>query len=196
MDLEGARTFIIKKLAKELSPSLYYHTLDHTLDVQEVTIRLCSCEKTDPEQNLILQTAALYHDAGMVITYDEHELASVVIAREVLPRFSYTKKEIDLISELIMVTKLPQRPSTHLEQIICDADLDNLGRPDFFIHSFRLKLEWELNGILTCDMKTWLKRQIKFLEDHTFFTKEAISSRNGKKMQNLDEIIEIMTDFR
>jgi uncharacterized protein len=194
MDLERARNYIITRLGKELNPSLYYHTLEHTLDVQESVIRLCRCENTDTKLNHIIQTAALFHDAGMIITYEEHEVASVDIAREILPQFLYTPEEIDLVSDLILVTRLPQRPKTHAEEIICDADLDNLGRQDFFLHSFRLKLEWELNGILTCDLKEWLHRQVKFLEDHDFFTADAIATRQEKKMKNLAEIKKIIQD--
>lgn len=192
MDLESARNYIVKRLGKELNPSLYYHTLEHTLDVVESVIRLCRCEKTDLELNHIIQTAALFHDAGMIITYDEHEIVSVDIARKILPQFLYSPEEIDLVSDLILVTKLPQRPKTRAEEIICDADLDNLGRQDFFLHSFRLKLEWELNGILACDLNEWLHRQVKFLEDHNFFTVYAIASRQEKKMKNLAEIKEII----
>ena len=192
MNLTGTRNFILEKLRKELKPTLYYHTLDHTIDVEDEVIRLCECEKTNLNLSIIIRTAALFHDAGMIITYDEHESASVDIAREILPQFQYTPEEIDLVSDLILVTKLPQRPTTHAEQIICDADLDNLGRQDFFLHSFRLKLEWELNGILTCDFKEWLNLQIKFLEDHTFFTEIAIATRQEKKMKNLSEIKEII----
>ena len=34
--------------------------------------------------------------------------------------------------ELREATKIPQTPLTKLEEIICDADLDYLGREDFF----------------------------------------------------------------
>jgi len=194
MNLEGARNYIITRLGKELNSTLYYHTLEHTLDVKESVIRLCRYEDTDIKLNHIIQTAALFHDAGMIITYDEHEIASVDIARKILPQFLYIPEEIDLVSDLILVTRLPQRPKTHAEEIICDADLDNLGRQDFFLHSFRLKLEWELNGILTCDLKEWLHRQVKFLEDHKFFTGNAIATRHEKKMKNLAEIKEVIQE--
>lgn len=194
MDLEGAKNYIVTRLGKELSPTLYYHTLEHTIDVLDNVIRLCHCEKTDKELGRIIQTAALFHDAGMIVRYDEHEAVSVEIARKILPQFLYSPEQIDLVSDLILVTKLPQRPKTRAEEIICDADLDNLGRQDFFIHSFRLKLEWELNGILTCDLEEWFHNQVKFLEDHKFFTAEALSTRQAKKMQNLTEIKNIIQD--
>ena len=37
----------------------------------------------------------------------------------------------DLFSQLILATKVPQKPKNKLEKIICDADLDYLGREDF-----------------------------------------------------------------
>jgi hypothetical protein len=64
-------------------------------------------------------------------TYRNHEEAGVEIAREILPDYDYTQEQIDHICQLIMKTKLPPKPVYLLEQIICDADLDYLGRVDF-----------------------------------------------------------------
>jgi len=89
---------------------------------------------------------------------------------------------------LIMVTRLPQKASTIAEQILCDADLDYLGREDFFIHSFELQYEWNVLGIRKTNLSEWLGIQIKFLSDHTYFTKSANDLRNQKKSTNLHEI--------
>lgn len=192
MNFPDAQEYIVSRLKKELPTSMFYHTLEHTLDVRKVTKQLIKKEKIDQQTGLIIETAALFHDAGMLITYKEHELASVEIARNSLPRYSYSTKEITEICDLIMVTRLPQRPETYTGQILCDADMDNLGRDDFFIQSFRLKLELEMNGIGTSTIKKWLANLVQFLEEHTFYTASAIELRQTKKMQNLFELREII----
>ena len=51
---------------------------------------------------------------------------------KLLPEFGYSETEIDTICGMILATKFPQQPHNRLEEIMCDADLDYLGRPDFF----------------------------------------------------------------
>ncbi len=188
MDFNAASGYILHRLQNELSPSLCYHCIEHTLDVLEASRRLADSEKIDVEDRILLETASLYHDAGMLNQYKDHESASVLIARETLPGFGYTASDIDHICELIMVTQLPQRPYNHLEQIICDADLDYLGREDFFIHSFKLKLEWELYGVRVTTLAEWFDIQINFLSHHKYFTNSAILLRNDQKLKHLEEI--------
>jgi predicted metal-dependent HD superfamily phosphohydrolase len=196
MDLRAASAYIIDRLGKELHPSLSYHCAAHSLDVLEATKRLAASENIDPHSTAILETVALFHDAGMMIQYRDHETASARLAMEVLPQFGYSKPEIGQVEALIMVTKLPQRPYTHLEQIICDADLDYLGRDDFFVNSFRLKLEWKLNGISDNNLAAWFASQITFLSEHQYFTKSAIRLREEEKQRHLAEIRGICLQHR
>ncbi len=195
MNFPGAEDYIVSRLKKELPTSMYYHTLEHTLDVQKVAKQLIKKEKIDPHTGLIIETAVLFHDSGMIINYKDHELASVEIARNSLPNYSYSTKEITEICDLIMVTRLPQRPETYTGHVLCDADMDNLGREDFFIQSFRLKLELEMNGIGNSTLKGWLLNLVRFLEEHTYYTPSAIELRQAKKMQNLSELREIVILF-
>jgi uncharacterized protein len=192
MDFKLASEYIIQRLHRELKPELHYHCLEHTLDVLEATRRLADAEGVESHARTLLETASLYHDAGMIVQYKDHESASVALVKEVLPQFGYSKSDIDEISRLIMVTKLPQRPYDHLEQIICDADLDYLGRADFFLHSFKLRLEWQATGIRNTTLPEWFEFQIKFLTEHRYFTKSANLLRNKKKLKHLEEIKQIV----
>ncbi len=188
MDFNGAKEHIISLLRKQLRPELSYHCVEHTLDVYESTCRLIGLEVPTGADPRILQTAALWHDAGMLVRYREHEEASAALVREILPGFGYTPVEIESVSALIMITKLPQRAITPEEQILCDADLDYLGRDDFFIHSFQLQLEWKVNNILRTNLREWLDIQVKFLSEHEYFTASAKKLRGEKKESNLEEI--------
>ena len=48
-----------------------------------------------------------------------------------------------------MATKVPQSPKNHLEEILCDCDLDYLGRDDFEKISNNLFSEWKEHGLVT-----------------------------------------------
>lgn len=194
MDLNGARDFIVQRLRSELNPTLFYHCLDHTLDVLEAIRRLNESENIDGHSRILLETAALYHDAGMLTQYRDHETVSIKLAEKILPGFGYQKQDIEHIAGLIMATKLPQM-AVHLhEQIICDADLDYLGRDDFFINSFKLRLEWQMNDIKKTTLKEWFHVQVDFLTEHHYFTKSASALRDETKLRNLVEVRAVLSD--
>ena len=122
---------ILDKLEKELPGHLYYHNVKHTVDVVTEVELIGWAEGCTDEEILMLKTAGLFHDAGHTVAYDDHEYRGAIIAREFLPEYGYTAEQIDRICAMIMVTKLPPRPANLLEDIICDSDLDYLGRSDF-----------------------------------------------------------------
>jgi uncharacterized protein len=192
MDFEGVKKYILNKLEHELKPNLYYHDIQHTLDVYRSAERIAALENVTQNEDYLIKTAALFHDSGMLRTYTGHEEASCQIATETLPGFGYDKHDIDVVCKMIMTTKLPQSATDKPEMIICDADLDYLGREDFYMISHRLKLEWNLLGVNPTTLREWYELQVKFLEEHRFFTKAAIESRDQGKQRNLEQIKELI----
>ncbi|MCP4551239.1 MAG: HD domain-containing protein [Bacteroidetes bacterium] len=179
-------------MKKELGPQLQYHSIEHTMDVLNSAITIAELEGISKYELELVKTGAMYHDAGIMETYIGHEEASVEIVNKTLPRFGYTKEEIELISSMILTTKLPQNTSSFLEQIICDADLDYLGRDNFFMTSHKLLYEWKALDIRSLNLTQWYELQIEFLSTHKFLTKSSIAMRQKKKLQNLQEIRELM----
>lgn len=188
MNFELAKNFILKKLERELDPRLTYHSIAHTLDVMDSAVRIAEMEKVSPPEIILLKTACLYHDSGMLITYKGHEEASIMIIEETLPGFGFTRDEISLIKQMILSTKLPQNAGVHLDQILCDADLDYLGRNDFYMIAHRLKYEWEVLDIKHTTLIEWYQIQKEFLSNHRYFTPSAINLRQEGKMENLRQI--------
>lgn len=196
MNYPEARDFIIKKLSNELDPDLSYHNIDHTLDVLHAAGNLADLEHVNQRDRTLLETAALFHDAGMLVTYIGHEEASAELAAKYLPDFEYTKEEIDIISGMIITTKLPQDASSFLEKILCDADLDYLGREDFFMIAQQLRYEWNVLNIRHTTLREWYELQIVFLENHHFFTRSAKSLRDETKADNLRQVKELVCFMR
>ncbi len=192
MNFSEVKSFILEKLSRELKPTLYYHDLSHTMDVLTSVERLAKLENVTGEDLVLLQTASLFHDSGMLKTYVGHELASTELTEEFLPGFGYSSDQIARINKMIMTTKLPQSATGALEQILCDADLDYLGRDDFFMIAHRLKFEWVVQNFKPTTLKEWYLLQISFLTNHRYFTKSAIESREEKKQENLLQIMEIL----
>jgi len=194
MDYRAAKAFIIDKLKRELSADLTYHGLHHTLDVFDVTKELCDIEAVSARETVLLKTAALFHDSGFTINNKEHEALGCQIAQQELPKFGYSATEIDQICGMIMATKIPQNPQNHLEAILCDADLDYLGRDDFFSIGATLYEELKAYNVLQNE-EAWNRLQVSFLEKHTFFTPTSLERRARKKAVYLDQLRNLVASY-
>jgi predicted metal-dependent HD superfamily phosphohydrolase len=135
----------------------------------------------------LLKTAALFHDAGFIHEYNKNEHLGVTMAKEILPNYGYTDKQLKIIEGLILATEIPQTPHNLLEMIMCDADLDYLGRDDFYEISDSLKNELIKFGKISGD-RQWDQMQISFLEKHQYFTKSSIEVRQPEKLKRIEEI--------
>jgi uncharacterized protein len=187
MQYRAAKTFIINELKTKLSPNLTYHGVHHTLDVLAVTRALCATERVGRRDTLLLKTAALFHDAGFTRSVREHERHGCEIARTFLPQFGYQNADIETICGMIMATKVPQAPQTRLEAILCDADLDYLGRKDFYPIGQTLFEELKSLGVLTTE-QAWNRLQINFLTAHRFCTQTNLALREPIKQLYLNEL--------
>ena len=179
---------VISKLKNNLPPQLTYHCLAHTLDVLAQAQKIATAEGiTDPNELLILKVAALYHDMGFILSYHDHEAQGCEIVKQELPEFGFSPAQVKKVCGLIIATKIPQCPQNQLEQIICDADLDYLGRDDFSKIANNLYLELKNYNKLT-EEDEWNVLQVKFLEKHTYFTRYAQQNREAVKQAHLQTL--------
>lgn len=187
MEYDKIKKTILKNLKDNLPKHLSYHSVMHVKDVIDSVEKIAKSEGVNQEDLILLKAAALFHDTGFLYGAKDHEEKSCEIAQEYLPNYGYSQSQIDKIKGMIMATKIPQSPNNHLEQILADADLDYLGRDDFFTIGDKLFDELTMFGIVNSE-RDWNLLQEKFLENHHFFTQTAINNRNQKKQQNLEII--------
>lgn len=188
MNTEKAIMYVRQKLQNELPSKLWYHSLNHTIDVVDAAVRLADLEEIAPHQKRLLEVAAWYHDVGFVKQYKDNEPIAAEMARESLPEFGFSEADIDIVCGCIMATRLPQSPQTLLERIICDADLDYLGRGDFFIIAHTLRREWKEYGFFNKTLLEWYQLQDKFLSGHDYHTTAAKKLRNQQKAEHHKEV--------
>lgn len=185
-DFERAKAYALHRLGSELSPWLTYHSLRHTRDdVLPAAVRLGKAAGIDGDALLCLTTAALFHDIGFLYTYDDHEAQGILIAQAVLPGFGYSAVQLTTIADLIAATKMPQRPTTPLAELLCDADLDVLGREDFWVINRQLLAETQHYQRRIISEAEWLSGQANFLAEHRFFSSPAHRLRDSGRLRNL-----------
>jgi adenylate cyclase len=171
---------LIEKLEKELPANLYFHNVRHTVNVYTQVELLGRALGISDEDMLLLRTAGLLHDAGIIEDYDNHEDSSCELARDLLPNYRFTEQQIKMVCDLIMSTTMPPHPQNLLEMILCDANMDYLGHVDFVEQMKNRFLELKEKG-KAVNYTQWVKEQIPFLETHEFYTDIA------KKLQDVEK---------
>jgi TolB-like protein/predicted metal-dependent HD superfamily phosphohydrolase/Flp pilus assembly protein TadD len=186
-DYKGAEAHIISLLEKEL-PALQYHNMEHIKDVLNASLVIANTEQVPESEVKLLRVAALFHDSGFIHSPKNHEEKGAELAREILPIYGFNPEQIEIICNMILATRIPQSPSTPLEKILCDADLDYLGRDDFYEIGGRLLEELKAYGIVETE-REWNLVQKTFLESHRFHTSYGKATRENAKKERLQEII-------
>ncbi|MCD5380880.1 HD domain-containing protein, partial [Candidatus Gracilibacteria bacterium] len=164
----------------------------HSLEVMERVMYLGKKENVSEEEIEILAIAGLFHDTGFVIQYDDNEYIGSKIAANYLKTTLYPKDKIKIIQRLILATKASYKtPIDLLEKIIKDADLDNLGRDDFFEKKDKMKLELETIREIKMKNPDWDHGSLQLLKEHNYYTETQKKERGDKKIENR-EILEKM----
>jgi predicted metal-dependent HD superfamily phosphohydrolase len=171
-------------LEQEIDPRFEYHNLRHTLDVLEQAENIGAAENIDRSEMLLLKIAAIFHDTGFSVSRKNHEQHSVAIFLREVSTFQFSELEKNTVCACILATRMPQSPQSQLERILCDADLDYLGRDDFFEIGNALHREMLYAQEIAPDLH-WDNLQIKFLENHRYKTDYSISVRAAGVADNL-----------
>ena len=182
------KDFVINLLKANVPKEYTYHSYEHTLYVLEKSIEIGRYEECGEKELELLGVAALWHDAGYTVTYNDHEEESCRLARKYLPEYGYSFGEIDIVCGMINATKIPQSPKNKLEEILADADLEYLGSETFLTKSDSLFYELRSRDSSLSKVK-WNQVQISFLQKHHYFTKFCNENREKVKQSHLQDLI-------
>ncbi len=182
------KEFVIEYFFSRLPDGLYYHNLEHTLDVLEASQRIGSAEGLNFSDLHLLKVAALFHDVGFVDSYENNEHLGARYAAQYLPSHGYTKQQINQVKSAILATNLHIPPKSIFEKVLCDADLDYLGRDDFNHRSQLLFQELKKWGKIESDNE-WNEIQKIFLAEDHYFTDYSKRFREPEVKKRLNELL-------
>ncbi len=182
------REYVSKLLTEKLSKTYLYHNLAHTQDVVRGARAIAKALKVSAEDLEIITLAAWFHDIGYSISAKNHEALGIGIAKKFLVQHKYPTLKIKQIIGCIRATKVPQKPKTILEQIVCDADLLYLGKPNAIQRGDTLRREFELHQNKKKSEADWLKQSVQFFKKHHFHTSFVIEKYEPIRQKNLLQI--------
>lgn len=183
-----AKAHVLQLLEKELDPSYTYHRLEHTVEVVQAAENLASDAGLGPLDTTRLLIAAWFHDTGYVKGSKEHEGRSMAYASDYLRRQGVNEEEITAVASLILATEMTREPEGLLQSLMKDADLYHLSSTDYDDYATRLRQEWTSPESEEMSDADWIRLNIDFLNDHTYFS-EAGKARFGPgKEHNLQKL--------
>ena len=182
------RRIVLEQLKNGLPKNLTYHDVDHVLDVLGVCNQYIKRFKIKGTDAYLLRIGALVHDLGFTKSTQNHEEVGAEMAQNIMESLKMDPAHIETVKGLVMATKIPQNPKTDLQKIICDSDLDYLGRKDYVEISGKLYQELKSTNVIKT-REDWVELQIRFLNSHTFHTEFARKNREPKKQFWLNYIL-------
>ena len=130
--LSAAQDFVSDLFINKVDKGIHFHTLQHTQEVLAGCERMADYYHLEDEDRFALMLAAWFHDTGYSSGQAMgHENVSIEIATRFLNDHRVSQQVINKVIGCINATRLPQNPTSLIEQIICDADLFHLGTSDF-----------------------------------------------------------------
>ena len=188
--LKRVDQYIRELFRDELPDGIKYHDADHTLHptkgVVAVANSIAMAENISEHDRELLLTAAYFHDTGYIREYDKNEPIAARMAGRILKLIGYKQTEIETIQNMILATDLGREPKTHLEKILCDADLDHFGRKDFLELDGKLRQGRGIRGLDVSDDVKWYQGTLKIIKNHKYYTKSQIKLREKKKQKNIE----------
>lgn len=182
--------FVNNLLSEKLHSNYLYHNLGHTQRVVEKTKEISEnlgVTSIDAEN---LEIAAWFHDTGFTESTENHEEKSVKIAIEFLKSHKFAEDRIQVVADLILVTKMNAVPKTFLEKILRDSDSAHLASKKFFNYNSLLRKEWELVLGKKYTNKEWIALNLSFFtQKHRYYTDFALKNWSKDKEKNLSKIL-------
>jgi uncharacterized protein len=191
--LKIVEQYIRELFRDELPDGIKYHDANHTLHPTKGVVAAANCiaisEKiSDLDRELII-AAAYFHDSGFIREYGKNEPIASRMAGRILKLIGYKPNEIEKIQKMILATDLVVEPKTHVEKILCDADLDHFGRDDFFKLDAKLREGRRIRGLDVSDDAKWYKGTLAVITNHQYYTESQKKLREKEKQKNIKRLL-------
>jgi predicted metal-dependent HD superfamily phosphohydrolase len=177
----------------ELPDGIKYHDANHTLHPTKGVVAAANsiaiAEKISEHDRELLIAAAYFHDTGFIREYDKNEPIAARMAGRILKLIGFKPNEIEKIQKMILATDLEREPKTHIEKVLCDADLDHFGRDDFFKLDAKLREGRHIRGIDVSDDARWYKGTLAIITNHQYYTQSQKKLREKEKQKNIKRLL-------
>jgi len=169
-------------------PRLVYHNLEHTEKVVNAAQQIANHYQLNEQDFFTVTVAAWFHDTGYFEDALNHEAKGAALADDFLAKHKVNQEILDQVKSAILATKIPQKPKSEIDKILCDADLFHLGLADFRAKGKLMHKENELIYKKEISKSEWRKKDIQFMESHHYHTDYANLLLSDQKQKNIEKL--------
>lgn len=173
---------------QKVSDKYVFHDLEHTVQTVAAVKVIAEGFNFTEQELLLLMLATWFHDTGYVDGPAGHEERSYANAENFL-RAHLSKEELEIIKGCILATKVPQKPQTTLECVLCDADLSHLGMRTYWDRTSKFRQELILTRQLIMSDRDWVDFEIDFMLSHNYHTEVASELFNKRKAKHIQQLL-------
>lgn len=186
--IQDTERFVQAYFEANVPAKFVFHDFEHTVQTVGAVRILGEGFRLEDREMLLLQLATWFHDLGYAQGPEDHEERSCDIARHFLQE-KLPAEDIEIVLACIRATKMPQQPSSILEQIICDADLSHLGMDIYWKRTGKLRQEFVLTRGRVMGEDEWLDFELNFMLTHEYHTVVAQEMFNKRKAKNIQQLL-------
>ena len=183
--VQRAEAHVRAHVAAHFPPALTYHNITHIEGVAQAADRLADKAGLGEEDRTTLLVAAWFHDLGMDLGREGHEMRSAELAIAFLAKEGATQARIDRVRELILATTLEGTARDAMEQFIRDADMAHLASENFPSTIRSLREEREAVTGQPMKKRKWLEENVAFVEGTRYGSTQAQDLWDAGKARNL-----------
>lgn len=186
--LKETETYVQEFFAEKISKEYVFHDWEHTLQTVAAVRMIGEGFEFSEHDLLLLQLATWFHDTGYAEGPKGHEERSCEYATAYF-KDKLSDKDLAVVLGCIRCTKVPQRPDTLLEQVICDADLSHLGMESYWDRTSRLRQEFSLTRSQVMSDTEWVDFELNFMLNHDYHTAVASDLFNKRKAKHIQQLL-------
>lgn len=175
-------------IEEHANPGLLYHNIAHTERVVAAATDIGRHYGLGGRDLFVVLAAAWFHDIGYYDDINHHEQVGAARAEVFLKGEGVDDDTVAAVTAAIMATRVPQSPSSQLEQIVCDADLYHFGTDEFGELNKLLRKEAEAVHGIHISKEEWADSTIHLLANHHYFTGYCKEHLKKKKRANLEKL--------
>ena len=182
-------------LSANLPPDCTYHNAQHTLEVCNAVMEFTQHGDWPPEEYAALRIAAIFHDFGYLTAPEANEALALPYIKKFAADGAIDDRVVERAHELILETVYPYCPITPAGELLCDADIEYIGRDCFMERAGMFRRELQLQG-LEYDDVTWWNMEMDFLLRNKFFTPVCRQLREAGRQKNIAAVEKILRQFK
>jgi len=190
--VDEAARWVREYFHKMTGAACFFHNYQHTWDTVVAGSEIAKGMQISADGFETVVIACWFHDIEWFQSSENHERRSAQTAADFLKEHGVGEQKVRAVKDCILATKVPPKPVTLLEKIICDADVSHLGMGNYYEKNLLLRQELEINLGKTYSDAEWLTMNRDFFRGHRYFTSYARKMYDEQKSRNFKTILDLL----